>query len=292
MACCEVCSEGERKKSIVRRFTFPSHGWLLVLAILVVNPGCASGPVISKVVFEDEHRLVRLDVTYRTGGQEHSHPVTLDPSILKAALEAIEVKGRVSLLSGRLGKGRSAATQAFSDEQVQLLAPLLAQAFGRASPLEEIVFYINEPRDSHIQEISSGSFYVQGEDLHLMLANYRYAVVGEMMTERARANPLRVLGESWYEVAPGPQGRMEPSGLWEGMIGVGPQHLVILNTKDRLPISEALEGTASQEPDEIPHQPTSVAEQLRLLRALRESGLLTQQEFETKQKQVLNSGQH
>ena len=80
-------------------FTFSSHGWALALAIMAVNPGCASGPVISKVVFEDEHRLVRLDVTYRTGGQEHSHPVTLNPSVLVAALQAMTVEWRVRFIS-------------------------------------------------------------------------------------------------------------------------------------------------------------------------------------------------
>ncbi len=289
-ACSEVCPEGEWKKILVTRFTFPSHGWALALAIIAVNPGCALGPVISKVVFEDEHRLVRLDVTYRTGGQEHSHPVTLNPDVLMAALQAITVQGRGSLLSGRLGTNPPPSPQAFSGEQVQFLGPLLAQAFDRASPLEEIVFYVNEPRGSGIREISSGSFYVQGEDLHLILANYRFAVAGELMAEKARANPLLVLGESWYRVTAGPQGRMESSDSWKGMTGAAPQHLVILNIKDRLPIDKAPEGTTNQELDTVPPQPTSVAEKLRMLRALKKAGLLTQQEFETKQRQVLNSG--
>ncbi len=172
---------------------------------------------------------------------------------------------------------------------MQFFAPLLARAFDRASPLEEIVFYINEPRGSGIREISSRSFYVQGEDLHLILANYRHAVAGELMTEKARANPLIVLGESWYDVTAGPQGRMEPSDLWKGMTGAAPQHLVMRDIKDKLPVDKAPEGTTSQEPDEVPHHPTSVVEKLRLLRALKESGLLTQQEFEMKQRQVLDS---
>jgi len=273
----------------VTRFTFALHGWALALAIIAMNPGCALGPVISKVVFEDEHRLVRLDVTYRTGGQEHSHPVTLDPDVLMAALQAMTVTGRGSLLSGRLGANPSVSPQAFSEEQVQFFAPLLARALDRASPLEEIVFYVNEPRGSGIREISSGSFYVQGEDLHLILANYRYAVAGELMADKARANPLIVLGESWYEVAADARGTVESSDIWKGVTGTAPQHLVILNIKARLPFDEALKKTPSQKPDEVPLQPTSVIEKLRLLRAMRESGLLTRQEFETKQRQVLDS---
>ena len=266
-----------------------SAAWLRLATVIAVNPGCALGPVISKVVFEDEHRLVRLDVTYRTGGQEHSHPVTLDPDVLMAALQAMTVTGRGSLLSGRLGANPPVLPQAFSEEQVQFFAPLLARALDRASPLEEIVFYVNEPRGSGIREISSGSFYVQGEDLHLILANYRYAVAGELMAEKARANPLIVLGESWYQVTAGPQGRIEPSGSWKGMTGTAPQHLVMLNIKNRLPVNKAPGRTTSQEVDKFPHQPTSVAEKLRMLRALKEAGLLTLQEFETKQRQVIDS---
>ncbi len=271
-------------------FTFPSHGWALALAIMVVNPSCASGPVISKVVFEDEHRLVRLDVTYRTGGQEHSHPVTLNPAVLMAALQAMTVKRRVSPLSGRVGMAPP-SPQAFSEEQVRFLAPLLAQALDRASPLEAIVFYFNEPRGSGIREISSGSVYVQGDDLHFILANYRHAVAGTLMAEKARANPLIVLGESWYNVDPGPYGRVESSDLWKGVTGAAPQHLVMRLIKDRRPVGKSTEGTTRSEPAEVPSHNTSVVEKLRLLRALKDAGLLTQREFETKQRQVLDSGQ-
>jgi len=267
----------------------PLTKWVLTLTLLVANAGCASVPVISKVVFEDEHRLVRLDVTYRTGGQEHSHPVTLNPDVLMAAIQAMTVKGRVSPLSGRLTTDPPPSPQAFSDKQAQFLAPLLAQALDRASPLEEIVFYFNAPRDSGIREISSGSVYVQGDDLHLILANYRYAVAGELMTEKARANPLIVLGESWYKVTADAQETVESSDVWKGVTGAAPQHLIILNLKDRMVFDKALEGTISQKPGGDLHQPTSVDEKLRLLQTLKEAGLLTQQEFEAKQRQVLDS---
>ena len=82
---------------------------------------------------------------------------------------------------------------------------------------------------------------------------------------------------------------MEPSDSWKGMTGAAPQHLVILNIKDRLPIDKAPDGATNQERDTVLHHPTSVAEKLRMLRALKEAGLLTQQEFETKQRQVLDS---
>lgn len=271
------------------RIIFTSYGWILALAIMALTLGCASGPVISKILFEDESRLVRLDVTYRTGGQEHSHPVSLHLDALAASLEVMTVKGRVNPLSGRLGTMPSSLTQAFSDTQVHFFAPLLAQAFERASPLEEMVFYVIEPRGSGIQEISSGSFFVQGDELHLILANYRYAVAGNLMAENVRANPLMVLGESWYNVNPGPHGRVESSDLWKGVTESAPQHLVMRLLKEGRPVDRAPDGAMSHEGLEGSPQPTSVAEKLRLLRELQESGLLTPQEFETKQRQVLDS---
>ena len=68
-------------------------GYTLLLVIM----GCSISPVISKVIVEQPNRLVRLDVTYRSGLEEHSHPTSISPSHLTTLLTSVKVLPHVGV---------------------------------------------------------------------------------------------------------------------------------------------------------------------------------------------------
>lgn len=251
---------------------------------MFVTVGCSASPVVSKVVFEDEDHVVRLDVTYRTGMQEHSHPAPLTSMELATVLRAIEVTPQRDLISGYLAPYTSDSPRAFSEEQVQFLAPLLAKGLNHATPLEEVVFYLNQPRDRNIREITSGSLYLHEQALHFILANYRWATAGRMEAERVKTNPLTILGKSRYHVSPGPHGSAQSRQSWLRIFSQTPQQLII-DYQALITSDSSTENRKSSEQPSDQSQP--LAEKLQLLRELKDEGFLTEQEFQEKKKQIL-----
>jgi len=261
----------------------------LFYLFLMLSAGCASQPVVSKVFFEDEDRLIRLDVIYRTGGQEHSHPVELRETELANALRSISVQPQRGLDSFFLGQKGFQFPPAFSEEMVQFLASPGVDALHQATPLEEVVFYFNLPReDGIIHEITSGSFYVQGKYLNLMLANYRHGIVGTLEDTRARDNPLTVLGKPLYEFMPGPSVRIEEPQVGLSLFRDVSQHISIDLHAGVNSIQDSLKEKEGSQDDQVSAEMTTV-EKLRELATMRQEGLITEKEFQQKRRQLLDS---
>jgi hypothetical protein len=62
-----------------------------------------------------------------------AHPINFKPALLAQVLKGIHVQDQGDRLLQRLLAGPSAPVPAFSDEQIQFLAPLLAEGLRTAS---------------------------------------------------------------------------------------------------------------------------------------------------------------
>jgi len=257
----------------------------------ILSAGCASQPVVSKVFFENEDRLIRLDVVYRTGGQEHSHPVKLNETELANALRSISARPLRGLPSFLIGQKGFRFPAALSEGMIQFLASQGADALRQATPLEEVVFYFNQPRkEGPIREITSGGLYMQGNRMHLVLANYRHGAVGSMEIERARENPLTVLGEPLYELLPDSHGRIEEPNFWASLYMDPPQHISVdYSAEAKSAQGSAKEKRASQDINIKSPPGLTMPEKLRELDSLRQEGLITEDQFQKKRKQLLDS---
>ena len=263
-----------------------------VYAILLACLGCATTPPASRVVYEDEERGVRLAVNYRGSAKEHNHPATLSPSQLTAVLDAISATPHAPQPQGPFDyatRPRSSGPSAlFSDEVMQFISRHVSEALQRATPLEDVEFYLSLPREKAIREISSGVFYLEDDQLHLRLANYRHPTVGEHEVNKTRAHPLTVLAKPSYEIDPGPYGKVKPQKGWKSLVTVFPQHVVIeyralLRSLDR---TDDVRGSSQQQrvsPE------SSVADRLRELNELRDEGLITEEEFQEMRGKLLDS---
>ncbi len=162
-----------------------SYSRLLLLALLcVVGTACNTTAPTGKILFEDPRGSVSLQ-TFSNPSIQASHPINLEPALLAQLLTGLEiddggvgahhVKSMQSSITGAV-----AISPLFSEDQVQFLAPLLAEGLRKATPNESVEYRVvttHEPSNrfqTPITETTSGSLYGYGRQLYVILSQYRY----------------------------------------------------------------------------------------------------------------------
>ena len=259
--------------------------FLVMWGFFLFLPACSTRPIVSQMIVDDAARMVRVDVTYRTGQVEHSHPADISPQVLNQAFQSVLVEPS-SILPVSFGR-RDSETEAFSHVNREFLASHASQALSRATPLEEVVFFWVNSRGNPIREITSGSLYVQDGELHVVFANYHQTTSSQGDVERARQNPLEVLGQPLYHVVPGPGGRLASESTWERWFSQPRQHSIIPLSQVSLPVVDREERNS--EPSRAPQAtPTSLREKLQELQTLQEEGLISEEEYQGKRRELLD----
>jgi hypothetical protein len=135
--------------------------------------------------------------------------------------------------------------QAFTEEEVAFLAPLLRLGLNKAAPEEVVTFYQSKQLAFMNREVTSGGVYVDGERLHVVLSNYRSetnstADSGMADNQDDRLTPLRSLapqkGTLQFE-PPEFQVRPDDDGL-AALLQWDKRELIILLS--RLPVTPAV----------------------------------------------------
>jgi hypothetical protein len=178
----------------------------LVRLVLLVSVGtglvaaCASRQFTTVTIYDSPARYVRLefDRTVKKGA-EHSHPISLTPEQVAAVLGGVRIDQPPAIVRGDiLGEPVPRVQPAFTDKEIAFFAPLLALALNKATPEEVVTFYQTRDISALTREVTSGGVFVQGDDLHLILANYRsrtryMADVGVAETQDDRLTPMQSL---------------------------------------------------------------------------------------------------
>jgi hypothetical protein len=166
---------------------------------LLILDGCASGPIPTLTIYETPHSFVRLE-TDPSPSQEtgHSHPAQLSTERIAAALRGITVQEPVTRLPLYDDLSVPRRHPAFSESAIEFWAPLLRLALSKATPDELVTFYQSQPLSGMKREITSGGLFLDGEELHVMLSNYRSHTLssgdtGSADTMDDRLTPLRSL---------------------------------------------------------------------------------------------------
>jgi len=243
------------------------------------------------MAFEDQHQFVRLEVTARANQLNHSHPATVSENTLAKILGSFTVNPRpASSLENNFAymavPRLPESSPAFSPAAIAFLSKHLSQALQRATPLEEALFFIEDPQPQDTALLTSGGCYIQEGRLHFQLANYRHPTIGKTEINQARANPLKVLSHPGYDLIPGPNGTVQPLPVWENLITALPQHVIIdyehtpQEPTTQKPLGDLL-------PDHLGHK--TLAEQLRELEQAKHDGLITEDEFQTLRTKLLDA---
>ncbi len=283
---------GDRKRSLRLQVIRPPMGWWLIgVATLLVIHGCG-GPVrYSRAVQEEVHRYVRLEARYGYGPQygydsaalRFAHPVSLSEAEWLRLLQAIQVRPRKGILT--IGMEPAGPSAAFLEDDRRFLARFLALAFAKARADEWVVFYLSHPRDGGggpgVVELSSGGFFVEGGQLHLVLANYRYAAALPFIQEQIRDDPLRPAGEAFYEPVPGTYQSVRSVKIWDRTQPVRAESVELTTDYQTLLGSQ-------QEPVLKPAGDTPLNERLRTLDQLYKEGLITEEEYQLKRQRLLD----
>lgn len=172
------------------------QGLILSFTALIA---CAPPQFTTLTVYEGPHAFVRLEVdrnlAHETG---HSHPSDISPEQMTAILSGLVFEEPAARLPFYDDLSQPRRRPALTEPEVALLAPLLANALKKASPTEIVTFYHSISRSGGQRFVTSGGLFVEQDDLHLLLANYRSPThftpdpgVADTMDERL--TPLRSL---------------------------------------------------------------------------------------------------
>lgn len=273
--------------------------WLASVMVLLAIHGCG-GPVrYHRPIHDEPERYVRLEARYGHGegygydgaAMKFAHPVALSEADWDKVLKGVRVQLRKQLFS--LGGAQTAWEEAFIEPERRYLARYLAEAFSQARPDEWVVFGLTRRRDPggdrrggpEVTEMTSGGFFIEGEQLRLLLANYRYAASVPFIREQIRDDPLRPAGDALYELVP---------GRHQAARAVHTINTELDLTKPiRAQLSELVITYQSflaspDEPEAEPGARPSPDERLRTLQHLREQGLITEEEYRLKRQKLLD----
>jgi len=262
------------------------HIPLMLLAIIIGwgTISCSAGPSTTRYLVNEPERTVGLEVTYREGSPEYSHPASLTTEQVEKILQHIEVQP--SSLLDRIVGGSATTQQAFSDEQRDFFSLPLSKAFSQATSLETITFYWANPRGNGIWEITSGGMYLQEHDVHLVLPNYRHTIPAKAPPQIPRTHPLTQLGEPLYSLKGiNPIRQLTHSLATEIWAPQTPHFVVPLQalSQAQLPSNRPLE----QIPHSLEETSESIRQRLKNIEELRNEGLLTEKEYQHKRQEIL-----
>ncbi len=146
-------------------------GWI---ALLLSLSACQNRQFPTVTLYESPASFVRLeaDPTVEKGAG-HSHPVTVTAAQMGAVLSGLMIEEPSRLLSFLDTNKEPRRHPAFNEAEIQFFAPLLAKGLGMATAEEVVTFYQTQQDTAIIRKVTSGGMFVDGEDLHIVLSNYR-----------------------------------------------------------------------------------------------------------------------
>ncbi len=161
---------------VARRLSYKPSVFLALLC--VIGTACSTTAPTGKILFEDPRGTVSLQ-TMPDQSVQATHPITLEPTLIAQVLKGMTVQDQERGIQ-RLLAGRSSPVPVFSDDQIQFLAPLLAEGLRTAAPTERVAYRVQTTHpgsmlESSITETTAGSLYAYGRQLYVILSQYRYA---------------------------------------------------------------------------------------------------------------------
>jgi hypothetical protein len=260
---------------------------------LLTQQACTSTPPPSRTLVEEPTRFVRLEVTTRASKIPHDHPWVIQEEELGNILETFTANPRINFTQGdkfgymavpKLAQSSSAFTQL----QRRFLAEHLSQALKQATPLEEALFYMEEPQPQDITLLTSGGAFFHDGQLHILVANYRLPTIDQAEPLQVKANPLTVLAPPEYQLVPGSQGTVQNYSTWEQFLLALPQEFIIKQETPQTHSSSTISQKEQREEPDLSNS-SSLSDKLRELETMKAEGLISEEEFHSIRAKLLNS---
>lgn len=177
-----------------------STTWM-TLCVVVMGLGmnaCQSRHALTQTIYESPSRFVRLEVDHTVGGG-HSHPANVTTAEMAAILGGVIIDEPVKLIPSLplFGKEEEPPRHpAFTAAEISFFAPLLTQGLKTATPEQVVTFYQSVQQTAIIRKVTSGGIFLDGDELHIIVSNYRSPThytsdLGMADTHDDRMMPLR-----------------------------------------------------------------------------------------------------
>lgn len=148
----------------------------VALWLVLVLTACAVPLVPSRIVYEDPTNFVRVETDHRVLPERpdtrHTHPATVGVREMASILRGVKVREHRLRLHVWMS-GEAEYGPAFTESEIELLAPKLSEALATATPEERVTYYLSYPQTSVKRQITSGALYVYHRELHFTLSNHR-----------------------------------------------------------------------------------------------------------------------
>jgi hypothetical protein len=211
----------------------------LGFALLLGVAACQTLPFPTVTIYEDQSQFVRLEEDSTIGGR-HSHPAHVTTDEMAAILSSVMIEEPASLMQSLpfLSKDEEPRHPAFRAEEISFLAPLLSKGLKSAKPEEVVTFYRIVQQPGASEHVTSGGVFIDGDELHVMLSNYRSPTryppdVETMRHVDGRSTPLQPIAPQEGKLDFQPKSAVAPSrqGILKNPSRPKRQEIVVLFKK-------------------------------------------------------------
>jgi hypothetical protein len=278
--------------------------FIVALLLFAMATGCATNRTISKTILEDNYNSVTLQTWLDASKQpiplNFDQPVEITDADMKRILESIQVVEPPGFLSALILKSKAEPEQAFIPSEAGFLAKPLSTALREARSDERVVFFLHHQRSVYKGTTSSGVAFVKDKHLNILLGRYRMGNEPGQPDIPTAGNPFTVTKDQDFYITPGPFQTLveEESKAPGGQENVFPKRWLIIDYTSVLnpPPQTAAPQVAPPptepgkvEPAPIAPLPFTLEDKLKTLNKLKEEGLITDEEYNEKKKELLKS---
>lgn len=266
-------------KGILRHCDRIAGLWAVLLCLALA--GCFGPKEPPRYFDEGERHLVRLDRV--DGAARYDHPAEIDIETLQAVLKSIVVRHEVSFLNRLLTQQKDVRGAAFTPEEATLLADRLKSALAKAAPDEQAAFFLTSQKNSLNTLVTSGVAFVKEKEVHLIFGNDRTSVSNDHHSYLSRDNPLHSYEPGSFEILPQAHQRKVPPEGRRRVEAIAVDYAALVAPAAPEPVSSEEEKPAA------PSEGSKLEGRLRLLKKLREEGLITEEEYKEKKAELLKT---
>jgi len=141
---------------------------MLVAVLVLIGLGCARIPYTTTVVHEDQRVAVRLQREITPAG--YTHPVQISPQQMAALLRGFSLREQ-QRLPLRWFAEETPPKKLFREDELQVLAPQLADALQKVGSEERVYFEVFAPgmNPRYRRDVTGGWVAVHDQLLHLTI---------------------------------------------------------------------------------------------------------------------------
>lgn len=219
-----------------------NSGVILLLGVVLLLPlaACQTRPFQTVTMYDDPSRFVRLEVDPTVGGN-HSHPADITTDEMIAVLSGVMIEEPPLFMRSVPFFTKDAEPRrhpAFNEAEITFFAPLFAEGLRKATSEEIVAFGQTSQKSTIIDKVlfvTSGGMFINGDELHLILGNYRsetgYAPdpgIGDKLD--GRSTPLQPIAPQQTKVYFEPATAVAPSqqGIIQRLFGPQRQEIILL----------------------------------------------------------------